>query len=145
MRNLKNKNENLERMENMGEFILRCIITGLNAKKWSILKDELNYKTDREELKKVIKNMEALIKEERDNVESTIPFVQKDSRLGWEPSMEYMTDEEHLRWKIRQLDFVTTFELQETWMSYDSTPQKYRPENYSSIEQYNKALKEMER
>jgi hypothetical protein len=26
-----------------------------------------------------------------------------DSRLGWEPSMEYMTDPDHLSWKIRQV------------------------------------------
>jgi len=28
-----------------------------------------------------------------------------DSRLGWEPSMEYTTDENGLRWKLRQLDY----------------------------------------
>ena len=73
---------------------------------------ELNFKTDRDKPKRVIENMETLIKEERDNVKSTISFVQKDLRLGWEQSMEDMTDEENLRWKIRQLDFITSFEIQ---------------------------------
>ena len=55
--------------------------------------------------------MENLLKEEMLNAESAIPFVQKDSRLGWEPSMEYMTDEEHIRWKLRQIDFVLNTEI----------------------------------
>jgi|HigsolmetaAR203D_1030402.scaffolds.fasta_scaffold64853_2 hypothetical protein len=32
-----------------------------------------------------------------------IPLTEADSRLGWEPSMEYVTDPEHLRWKIEQV------------------------------------------
>ena len=40
-----------------------------------------------------------------------IPLVEVDSRLGWEPSMLYMTDKWHLEWKIRQLNFVLDIEL----------------------------------
>ena len=44
-------------------------------------------------------------------VEDTIPLVEADSRLGWEPSMLYMTDKWHLEWKLRQLDYVQNHEL----------------------------------
>ena len=37
------------------------------------------------------------------NVLDTIPLVEKDSRLGWEPRMDYVCDAEHLQWKLRQL------------------------------------------
>jgi len=30
-------------------------------------------------------------------------YVAVDSRLGWEPSMEYVGDQWHLDWKIRQV------------------------------------------
>ena len=43
---------------------------------------------------------------ERENVLDTIPYVEQDSRLGWEPSMEYVCDKWHLEWKLRQLDFA---------------------------------------
>jgi hypothetical protein len=37
------------------------------------------------------------------NAQNAIPHVEADSRLGWEPSMEYMTDRWHLEWKIKQV------------------------------------------
>ena len=45
------------------------------------------------------------------NAESAIPFVEKDSRLGWEPSMEYMTDKWHIEWKLRQCQYVLDKEI----------------------------------
>ena len=32
------------------------------------------------------------------------PAVELDSRLGWEPSMEYVCDKWHLEWKVRQVN-----------------------------------------
>ena len=49
--------------------------------------------------------MEEILLRERENVLDTIPVVKLDSKLGWEPSMEYTTDEKGLRWKLRQLDY----------------------------------------
>jgi hypothetical protein len=45
------------------------------------------------------------------NAEEAIPLVRADSRLGWEPSMEYMCDEAHLVWKIKQVRGVLDDEL----------------------------------
>jgi hypothetical protein len=41
-----------------------------------------------------------IVSEECDNARRAIPAVEYDSRLGWEASMEYMCDAEHLLWKI---------------------------------------------
>ena len=65
--------------------------------------------------------METLLLEERKNAEETIPLVQLDSRLGWEPSMEYMTDEEHLLWKIRQVNYVLDYEIKNERKALDLT------------------------
>ncbi|MBR3943274.1 MAG: hypothetical protein IKJ55_07935, partial [Clostridia bacterium] len=60
---------------------------------------------------KVVDQMEQMIIAEKANVEATIPLVQQDSRLGWEPRMEYSTDERHLRWKLKHCDFVLNLEI----------------------------------
>ena len=45
--------------------------------------------------------MNAIAEDEIGNALRTIPLVEADSRLGYEPSMEYMCDRAHLEWKIR--------------------------------------------
>ena len=51
----------------------------------------------------ILDKIEAIANAEIKNAQNTIPLVEADSRLGWEPTMEYMTDKEHLEWKIRQV------------------------------------------
>jgi len=111
LRALQNPNDELSRLINMGEFIVCSLITGIHAKEWHYLNCALGYEREREKLMKVLDDMEVLLLAEKENVEKTIPLVRFDSRLGWEPSMEYMTDEWHLRWKLRQLDYVMGTEL----------------------------------
>ena len=57
--------------------------------------------------------MTALLKNELENTKATIPLVVEDSRLGWEPSMLYMTDKWHLEWKIRQVEYTLQYEMVE--------------------------------
>ncbi|MBQ2719146.1 MAG: hypothetical protein IJF73_03665 [Clostridia bacterium] len=42
---------------------------------------------------------ETIAEEECENARRAIPAVEYDSRLGYEPSMDYMTDKEHILWK----------------------------------------------
>ena len=101
----ENKNENLERLILLAKFIYRTIITVIHVKKHYILKQKLSVAQTRENAENILNEIEVILREEKLNVEATIPIVQQDSRLGWEPSMEYTTDEEALRWKLRQLDY----------------------------------------
>ena len=48
--------------------------------------------------------LEQLIDAESTNVKATLPLVERDSCLGWEPSMDYRCDADRLRRKLRQLD-----------------------------------------
>ena len=54
---------------------------------------------------------EKRLRDEIKNAEETIPLVEADSSLGFEPSMLYMTDRRHLEWKIRQVKYVIDFDL----------------------------------
>jgi hypothetical protein len=60
---------------------------------------------------RLLDKIEDLLKSEIANAEKTIPLVEADSRLGWEPSMEYMTDRKHLEWKIRHSKCVLEYDL----------------------------------
>jgi len=111
MESAEDKNEKLERLINMGKFISNSLTTGINTKEMYRLKNKLRASESREESNKIADSIEALIKAEIKNAEDTIPLVEADSRLGWEPSMEYMTDREHIEWKIKLENYVLDYEL----------------------------------
>ena len=56
----------------------------------------------------IVDKIEALAHEEIANANDTIAAVECDSRLGWEPSMEYVCDKWHLEWKIRQVNYAVS-------------------------------------
>lgn len=108
---IENRNENLERLLNLSHFISHCILTGLNTKIMYTYRCALKTCKTKEGLLKLMDEIEALVRLERENAENSIQYVQNDSRLGWEPRMEYSTDEEHIRWKLRHSDYVLNDEL----------------------------------
>ncbi len=108
---IEDKNQNLEELINLSHFIYCSVLTGIHAKEWYLLKCRMNAAKDKATLKEVFDEMEKLLLAERQNTEKTIPLVEADSRLGWEPSMLYMTDKWHLEWKLRQVDYVLCSEL----------------------------------
>ena len=59
-----------------------------------------------EKASELLDKLIAIADVERANVIDTMQYVERDSRLGWEPSMEYVCDNWHLEWKLRQLDFA---------------------------------------
>ena len=111
LRTIENKNENLLYLENLGDFMYHNVITGINAKKWYCLTCEAKAERDREKLYSIMEEMEVLLKSEIENAKEGIEIVKKDSSLGWEPTMEYLGDEWHIRWKIRHAEYVLDTEL----------------------------------
>ena len=57
-----------------------------------------------EEKAAAIAEMHRILDNEEQNVRETIPLVEYDSRLGWEPTMLYTTDADCLKWKLDQLN-----------------------------------------
>ncbi len=106
-------NEKLERLILLSQFITNCSKTSLHAKQWHSLICRMNVEPTQEGLGKIYDEMEALLLSEIKNAEETIPLVEADSRLGWEPSMLYMTDRWHLEWKIRQVRYVIDCDIAE--------------------------------
>ena len=98
-----NKQENALRVINLGRYIRTNIITGIHMKKWYGLNMKLRTAESIEESFSWLDKIEALAQEEIQNAKDAIPYVEYDSRLGWEPSMEYVTDRWHIEWKLRQM------------------------------------------
>jgi hypothetical protein len=105
------KRENGERLLLLGMFIHNCLTTIINIKRWYKLNRMLTQEKRPAAAEKLLDKIIALGNEEIKNAEATIPIVEKDSRLGWEPTMDYMTDDAHLRWKVKQLDSVINVEI----------------------------------
>lgn len=110
---IKTPNNELLTLLNMGKFIRNSITTGIDAKRWFLLKNRLFIADTKEEAAELLDKMESLLKTEIENAQSTIPIVEADSRLGWEPRMLYVTDRWHLEWKIRQVNAVIDYEIEE--------------------------------
>ena len=92
-----------ERLYALGHFIRNAINTTINIKNWWLLNMKLQTSASREEALAVLDRLEELARQEIANAEDTIPDAERDSRIGWEPSMEYVADRWHLEWKIRQM------------------------------------------
>jgi hypothetical protein len=98
------------RMQGLSGFVLCCVRTTINVKRWWQLRQELAA-ADAGEVEDVLERLAALAEAEIDNTRAALPLVEADSRLGWEPSMEYMADPAHLEWKIDQVRRVIDVEL----------------------------------
>lgn len=98
-------------MLGLNEFIALTIRTVIHAKQWWKLKQRLFIEGDPLKAAALLDELEAVAKAELANAEAAIPLTEADSRLGWEPSMDYMTDPEHLQWKIAQIRSLLDSEL----------------------------------
>lgn len=101
----------LEELLDLGRYIACCVRTAIHVKKFVVAKAQLDAALKPEDMKTQIDKMEKTAKDEIENARAAIPLVQKNSRLGWEPSMEYLGDEDHILWKIRQVEYMLENEL----------------------------------
>jgi hypothetical protein len=111
LENVQSPNDELLKLNNLAKFMRNTCRTVLHVKKHYIAKQKLSIVGDKEEAEKLILEIEAIVLAERENVLDTLPLVRVDSRLGWEASMEYTTDETGLEWKLRQLDYELNFKI----------------------------------
>ena len=110
---IENKNDALEELCDLGKYILVCVRTTINVKLFHTEKVMFYAEKEPEKMLERLDNMKKVALEEIENTRSAIPLVRMNSRLGWEPSMEYLADEEHLLWKIRQVEFMIKTDLGE--------------------------------
>jgi len=117
----ENKRAEGERLLLLNEFIVRMTQTAIHAKRWWLAKIRLQAAFDPAEAGGILDELKRLGELEIANAEAAIPLVAADSRLGWEPSMEYMTDPARVRWKIAQLRAVLDYEIPQYRRSLEVT------------------------
>lgn len=111
LKSIKKKNNELLRLINLGEFLVKCHETARNAKLMYIETRKLFSATKRETIRKCIAAIEKIGAREIEVAKATIPIVEKDSSIGFEPSMLYQCSKENLLWKIKQTNYMLTAEL----------------------------------
>ena len=111
LKSLKKKNEEIRRYINMGEYMVCCFTTDINVKKMYILRQKLFIAATNKEVKDIIASIRKLGASEIKNAEKALKIVDKDSSLGYEPSMGYGGDRAHIEWKIRQVNHMMNYEL----------------------------------
>lgn len=104
-------NDALRKLINLAKFMRNTTRTVLHVKKHYIAKQKLSVAGSKKEAETLILEIENIVLAERENVLDTVPLVRADSRLGWEASMEYTTDEAGLDWKLRQLDYELNIKI----------------------------------
>ena len=99
------------RLINQIHYMENTVTTTIHVKEFAKRKWLVRALTDPDALAQLLREMIAIAGDEIRNVQDTIPLAQADSRLGWEPSMEYIGGVRHLEWKLRQTRQVMEQEL----------------------------------
>ena len=107
----ENKKINASKLLGIGKFVANSVITIIHLKEWFLLNEKLIIESSKIKALAILDKIEAIANAEIKNAQNTIPLVEADSRLGWEPTMEYMTDKEHLEWKIRQVQSTIEYDI----------------------------------
>ena len=97
------------RMLANGKFHLATARMMLNAREFRLAGLDLvspDVADDRRESAR--KTLLSVLDREAENVRSTIPVVEVDSALGWEPIMLYVCRRPQLEWKLRQIEEART-------------------------------------
>ena len=72
---------------------------------------KLRIEEDVDQINVILDELVEIAEDEILNAKNTIPLVEADSRLGWEPAMGYTTDPEKVKWKIGQVERVISHEI----------------------------------
>jgi len=104
------KRENALRIYGTAKFMANTVETAVNIREFFKRKRALD-NADAAQNNRLLDEMRDICLRELENAKATIPLVEFDSRLGYEPSMEYMCDAAHLEWKISLLNDVIEKEI----------------------------------
>ena len=110
-RSIKNKNVEISRLINMGEYMVCCFTTDLNVKKMFICRQKLSIAPTNAEVRRILTQIRKIGDAEIENAQKALECVDFDSAIGFEPLMGYAGDRAHIEWKIRQVNHMLTHEL----------------------------------
>ena len=95
----ENKRDEAQRIAGIAEFMGRAVLTTYHTKEWYLRKNAL-LEDESVDFEAVLQELEKIGLAEIENAKATLPLVDFDSRLGYEPSMDYMCHREAIEWKI---------------------------------------------
>ncbi len=105
------KRDEARRVAGIGEFMGRACLTTHHVKRWYLLKQALL--AEGADFAPILKELREIAALEIENVKATIPLADFDSRLGFEPSMEYYCDVAHLEWKLKHMNRILADDIPE--------------------------------
>ena len=85
-----------------------AVRTMYNTKRWWVNNMRLEIEADFDKAHAIMDELDKIVENEYANALRALPVAEKDSRLGWEPRMEYVGDADHIRWKLDQLEALRT-------------------------------------
>lgn len=106
----KSKQDDARRIAGIGEFMGRTALTTHHVKRWFVCKDALK-RGICEDYDALFAELTQLTADELANARATLPLVDFDSRLGYEPSMDYMGHREAIEWKIALQESILKEEI----------------------------------
>ncbi len=119
LKSIKNPNEEISSLENLGQYMYHCTMTVINVHRWHKHRALLKVLTDKKEIEKSLENLKEIAADERKNSLDSIECLKKDSRLGFEPTEDYYGGEEAVLWKIKHLDYVVRDEIKRYYIELD--------------------------
>lgn len=111
LKSLEKQTDYMKKIINMLEYMICCFTTSINVKEFFILKQELSIVKTNKKCYKLLKGIKEIGEREIENSKKSIKFVERDSSLGYEPTMGYRGDKKHIEWKIKQVRYMLDFEL----------------------------------
>ena len=103
------KRDEAARIVGIGEFIGRTFLTTHHVKRWYKEKMALVYNEG--DRTAHLAELRRIAEAEIANARATLPLVDFDSRLGFEPSMDYMGHRQNIEWKIGVMRRILDEEL----------------------------------
>lgn len=101
----------IDRLINLTRYLLCCVRTCLNVKRFYYESVLLKTNRTRPQLDRIIERIEKIAKEEIENAEESVRYLNSDSSLGFEPTMLYANSPERVAWKIGQVNDMLKKEL----------------------------------
>lgn len=102
-----------QKLINLVKYMRCCVITTINTKRFYRYKCLLMTAVTNGKVIKYANKIKEIAYKEMDNARESLSYLDKDSALGYEPSMGYAGGRERVEWKIKQVEYMINRELKD--------------------------------
>jgi hypothetical protein len=108
---IKNPNTQLLLLINTIKYMKCMFITCINSYEFYIERNKLLIADTKSKMKKITSKIRRIANLEIENAKESIEYAEKDSSIGYEPSMGYVASPSRIAWKIKQVNYMLKSEL----------------------------------